>query len=245
MRFTIEQTLRRFFRDTAPDRLERTWRCPDERNLAAFFDGTLAGRERERMEAHLARCVCCREQSALLARLSDAPLPESVPGDWLTRARGLVQAQRKGDTRRYWRWAAVAAATACILFVAVVVTRRPVRRDVSTTPPGTPSASDMRGIAAPSFSPRLTSPTPGAVLDGRDLEFRWTPVPRAVQYRVSVLTADGDIVWQQDSECSSAKLPADVRLTPGRRYFVWIRATLRDGNSARSQAVPFSVVGER
>ncbi len=240
MRFTIEQILRRFFRGTAPECLERTWRCPDEREVAAFFDGTLAGRERERMEAHLARCVSCREQIALLARLSDAPLPESVPDDWLTRARGLVQAPRKRDSRRYWRWAVVAAATACILFVAVVVTRRPVRREVST-----PSASGMRGIAAPSSSPRLISPTPGAILDGRDLEFRWTPVPGAVQYRVSVLTADGDIVWQQDSEGSSAKLPADVRLKAGQKYFVWIRASLRDGNSARSQAVRFSVVGAK
>jgi hypothetical protein len=245
MRFTIEQKLRRFFRETAEERLERRRGCPDDSEIAAFFDANIAGDERERMEAHLARCVSCREQLAFLARSSDAPLPESVPGDWLMRAQELVQAPRKIVFGRNWRWTAVAAVAACVFLVAVVVLRRPAQRQPSTTSPGRSPASGLRELAAPASAPTLISPTPGAVLDERGLEFRWTPVRDGVEYRVSVLTADGDIVWQKDTEGTWAKPPADVRLSPGQKYFVWIRASLREGKSARSEAVPFSVTGTR
>ncbi|HEX6626207.1 MAG TPA: hypothetical protein VF064_20995 [Pyrinomonadaceae bacterium] len=72
-------------------------------------------------------------------------------------------------------------------------------------------------------------------------EFRWQPAADALFYEVFVVTAAGDIVLEQRSEATRLPLPADAPLTPGAKYFVWIRAHLREGKTVNSSVVSFRV----
>jgi len=57
-----------------------------------------------------------------------------------------------------------------------------------------------------------------------------------------LLTSEGDLVWTQRTTESSLRLPADVKLEAGRKYFVQVRANLAEGKSAQSAPVAFTVV---
>jgi hypothetical protein len=87
--------------------------------------------------------------------------------------------------------------------------------------------------------PELLSPRDGAVLRRGELEFRWRPVGEALFYEVSVMTAAGDLVFERQTSDARLALPADVPLTRGAKYFVSVRAHLRQGKTSKSDPVSF------
>jgi len=48
-------------------------------------------------------------------------------------------------------------------------------------------------------------------------------------------------VWEQKTEGNSIKLPSEVRVATGHRYYLLIRADLPQGKTVESRAVAFSV----
>ena len=90
--------------------------------------------------------------------------------------------------------------------------------------------------------PELVSPRDGAVLRRGELEFRWRPVGEAVFYEVSVMTAAGDLVVERQTSETRLSMPADVTLVPGAKYFVSVRAHLRQGKTSKSDPVRFRFV---
>jgi len=76
---------------------------------------------------------------------------------------------------------------------------------------------------------------------GDGLEIRWRGVRDALVYEVRLVTSEGSLVWEGQTEATEATLPADVRLEPGRKYYVWVRAYLSEGRTLKSDAFGFSV----
>ncbi len=108
------------------------------------------------------------------------------------------------------------------------------------TPKAKPTqAPAVRNNTPAELLPRLITPRDGAVLRRSDLEFRWEPVPDAIFYDVRVMSADGDLVFEQQTENISLKPDSSARLVPGTKYFVVARAHLRQGKAAKSSVVSF------
>ncbi len=244
------------------------WRCPDEERIAAYVDGRLASPARERVEGHLARCEACLGQLVFLLRLEKAQPPPPVPESLLARARASAASGRRRVLAPGLQWAALAGATASAFFVAAVWLRQPS----PIVPPAAPSAPPPAEKASPppaspgpsaaaaapasppprrvrggggSPAPEILVPREGSVVPGDGLEIRWRGVRGALVYEVRLVTADGSLVWEERTEATAALLPAGVRLEPGRRYYVWVRAYLSEGRTLKSAAFGFSVDGRR
>ncbi len=84
-----------------------------------------------------------------------------------------------------------------------------------TQPAQTPKAKStekpvVRGMTAGDFVPKLTSPRDGAVVRREDLEVRWQPVSEAIFYEVRVMSAEGDLVFEGQTEDTKLKLSSTV-----------------------------------
>ncbi len=239
---------------------ERTWRCPEEAQLAGFVEGRLDEALRRRVQEHVAGCNFCLGQVAALVRLSEAEPPAEVPAELLVRGRELA-GSTKSSALFAWRWGAAAAALAGVVIVASVSLRPPqsveeVRPQPAVSSPATgtgaqpptavlPAASEPRSAvrngSAETAGLQVQSPREGAALPRSALEFRWKPVPQAVFYEVTVVNAEGDRVWEGRAETASLRPPATLALASEEKYFISVRAHLPDGRTLKSPVVGFKL----
>lgn len=120
----------------------------------------------------------------------------------------------------------------------------PALRLEPSQPVQTPKAKStqtpvVRSKTAEGLLPKLISPRDGAVVRREDLEFRWKPVSEAIFYEVRVMSAEGDLVFEGQTEDTRLKLGSTAPLVPGTKYFVVARAHLRQGKAAKSSVVSF------
>ena len=232
--------------------------CLDEFDLAAFVEHQVTEGERQSIQDHLAECRHCREQVRFLIKAQRAEIRESVPATLLSRAVQLEDSSEWHPLRRGWLWRSVGAVAAGSLLVAVVTLQRQKedgpRPGISNAPsvsarsePGgavsdeLTAPSSSRNHATNSHAPAVLFPNPGALLPRSEIEFRWESVRETVQYQVRLVTPEGEPVWDHTTDGTSARLTNEAKLTPGGKYFVWVRAYLEDGQIVRSKAVPFIV----
>ena len=252
-----EKKLGRMLRAKKITVLSRGWRCPDETQIAGYVDGRLAASDKNRLDGHLAGCDYCLGQVAALLRLEGAATPDNVPPALLARARDLVPAPAPPSVWPVVRWGAVAAATACIAVVTTVWIHRQESETFVPAPPATQSpatsAPALPAVAPPATTPReirtvkpagpsleLLAPREGLALAPETLDFRWTRVPGNLYYEVRVMTAEGDLVWEGRAEGNQTRLPENVQLVSGTKYFVSVRAFLPDGKTLTSPVVGFA-----
>ena len=216
---------------------DRTWRCPDEMQLAAFVELRLAGSERTRVEAHIAGCEYCLGQVGALERLQDAAPLDDVPSRMLAAARELASRGSRA-AKPAWYWGAAAAATACLV-VAVTFGVRPPQA-------GLVSHSQMvRGTTGhATAAPEVLFPREAAVVPRSALEFRWAHVEGALFYEVRVMTTAGDLVWETRPDHTEVRMPPTVRLPNGERYYVSVSAWLAEGKTIKAPVVGFQVTGQ-
>lgn len=230
----------------------RHFRCPEEQELAAYVDQQLIGAERERIESHLAKCDSCLQQVGfLVTRAHGAATP--VPAGLLARAKQLETAAGRSAPWA-WQWAGAAAAIAVVAVSAALWREMQVNKPAGRASPvataqqrppagiaGNPNGeaeTSVRGESLPVSLPVVLSPQPGATVNASDFIIRWRPMGNAVAYEVRVVTADGSLVWRKRAREAAVRPPARI-LRPGRKYFVWIRALLPDGETQVSPAVSF------
>jgi hypothetical protein len=117
---------------------------PDADLLAAFAEQSLSAAERAGIVPHLARCADCREILALSAIASDTPaIPAEIP-------------QRLG--RRRWRWPVLAAVSAAVpLLVVLVLLPRMVSHHDTIQSPEKPVAVKAQKAAPSPQSPSVES----------------------------------------------------------------------------------------
>ncbi|HSF16313.1 MAG TPA: hypothetical protein VLK65_12255 [Vicinamibacteria bacterium] len=206
----------------------RSWRCPEETTIAAYVQSRLARRDQDRFEVHLSGCDSCLSHVAFLVSAQESTEIEPVP-EWL-----LKKAQALGTEDSpppLLRWAVagslVLAMTGALWFLRTE---------------GTETVRTLRGESDASLE--LLSPRERAVVPGGEVLFRWAPAENALFYVVNLVTAEGDLVWQSRFEETEARLPAEVRLVPNKRYYVWVRAPLSERGTLKSAAIAFEVSEE-
>jgi hypothetical protein len=231
----------------------RKWTCPGDPTIAAYLDGMLGKLGTRWVGFHLSSCQRCR---LLLAdvikaqRESDIPLP---PVELMQRAISLAE---RRPTPRKWILVPATATAAVVLFVmATIVLQRPEQlTPLSPRAPSAPLIAKSEPAVAPratipeivrkprtaELTPTMLTPTPGSVVATKQLHFSWKPLSHARDYAVRVVTSDGDLVWEGQTERSSVQFPPDVPLAKG-SYFAWITASLADGRTAKSPPVRFLV----
>ena len=104
-----------------------------------------------------------------------------------------------------------------------------------------PSPPALRG-GGRELLPTVTSPRNGAILRRGELQFRWKPLADAEYYEIRVVTAEGDPVFESKTEDTHLGVGNDVQLHAGAKYFVSVRAHLREGKTTKSRLVSFRIV---
>lgn len=240
------------------DRIFRNlrFRCPGEHQLAAYVDQQLIGAERGRVESHLAKCDSCLEQVGFLTKQAQV-VPASVPEGLIRRAERFETAAH-GTAPQTWEWATAALAIVVVVGSAVwrearqhmegsptvvATTPQPQVPDV-TGKPNLDTETSVRSVSPHVSLPVVLAPQPGATVHTSDFIIRWEPIPNATAYEVRVVTAEGDPVWGAESKHAFTRTPADLRLRTG-KYFVWVRAHLRDGRTLKSDTIGFRIANSR
>jgi hypothetical protein len=89
--------------------------------------------------------------------------------------------------------------------------------------------------------PVVVFPRNGATLRRSELDLRWQPLADTVFYDIRVVTAEGDLVMESKTEDTHLRIADNIPLQPGAKYFVSVRAHLRQGQTVKSGIVSFRI----
>jgi hypothetical protein len=89
--------------------------------------------------------------------------------------------------------------------------------------------------------PTVVFPRNGATLRRSQLDFRWQPLADTAFYDLRVVTAEGVLVLASKTEDTHLRIADNIPLQPGAKYFVSVRAHLRQGQTVKSGIVSFRI----
>jgi putative zinc finger protein len=203
------------FRASMPGQPEQA--CPAPETLWSAARGELSGPELEALASHLRTCAACGEALAVSAELAAEAEPRVValPPRRIPRIAG-----------------AAAGITALAAGLLVFLVQRAPARPGSRTAEVEASRGEAAGRAAIRSLSTEEQPASGARL-------MWTPVERALRYRVQLSTADLHPVYDRTVEAPALTLPlalADLaRQRAGGAVLLWqVEALLPDGQTVVS-----------
>jgi hypothetical protein len=186
-------------------------RCPAPDEMLALLHGE--GGEEERLATldHVMACNECSREFELLDVLN------RESGAARERA-GVVPLRRRASWRRY---APVALAASLLIVVGVGVLSRDAGRDA-----GDVTRGDLTTVT-------LIAPAT-EVQEGAPLEFVWSPIPDALEYRLEVLDASGNVAYSATTSDTTVTA-SQANLTPGTDYRWWVRVATRAGDQRLSE----------
>ena len=217
--------------------------CPEETEYAGLIDGTLPDEERARLADHLAHCQKCLDLVTFLVGVQDRP-QDQVPQELLAAALKMGSGRQPIRLPARFQWqAALATAAGVILVVSVLFTQYPKLTDVlMPDDPSQPADSDsVRVNRLGQDQLAIMFPAQGATIDSSEPEFRWSSVDQSLYYEIQVLSDNGDILWEDQTEKTRLQLPPEFTLDHNTNYFVWVRVYLPDGRTIKSKAVAVRV----
>jgi hypothetical protein len=196
--------------------------CATIEELGRFREGA-AGEDAARVAEHVAGCLRCRTELALLEEFIEAaPRPdEEADVRWIAAqlerdlAPGSTPVLEPSRSRRRWRapgargLAGAALALAAALLLVVL-------HEQGTRPPVlSPDAADGPEVFR---SGSVASLTPAGDLDRSPTELRWEPFPGAASYSIVLMEVDRTPVWEAEAREPGASLPPEVRarMVPGK-----------------------------
>ncbi len=205
--------------------------CFDELTVADILDNGVDFTQHPELILHLSACSRCRDQVTSVARALRHP---SVAAE-------IDHAAFPSELRvtRSWRFVGLGALTAVAAAAAFMVAgplagKRASRPLVSVTNAQTHREPGMTTTTAPSLI------APIGALAAADT-FRWTSVPRADRYRLTVFDRDGIVVWEADVGDTAIAWPDSI---PGRRgtTYLWkVEARTGWDRWVASEMVEFSL----
>lgn len=213
--------------------------CPPSEELSAFLQVPGPRWERERLELHLS---CCRDCRGRLVGLYEQTRSTAQAARWL---RGRVAAWRRAPAagvaprprRAVWAWgAAVAAASVTALVLSVH------RRGAA---PHAPVATAvLRELHSVRSRPELITPSPRAAVEGARATFRWSPVPGASRYSLTVMSLSGDVLLEASTPEPTLTVDLLKRgLRAGQPAFWIVSARWPDGTVSESGVGRFVLDG--
>ena len=167
--------------------------CLDDEILAAFAAGEIDPADSTAAVTHLLDCARCSHEVASVARLLDGT---NVKSEIERLGRRPVRHTVASQPRRLLRGLMVAAALIILLVPGSSQLSKRLYREESVT-----------GATAP----RLVAPVDIATpLDA----FKWTSVPRADRYRITVFARDGSVIWEAQTRDTAIALPDRIVSAP-------------------------------
>ena len=217
-------------RRSSPTRPLATPACADDHEIAAYVDGALGEVERSRLEQHFADCGRCLDLIGILSRTREGTAaPEAL----------AAQARHSSPPiRKKWPSLLPGLAAAAALVLAFAVLLDPAQEQAAI------HSDEPRATRATPGAPALEvlAPAPGAVISASGLVVRWTAVSGSSYYLVRIVTETGELVSEHRVTGTEWRPASDVKLEPGREYFVRVDAHPADLKSVSSSHVPFSIV---
>ncbi len=211
--------------------------CPDEHQIAAYVDGTVATATGGELEAHLADCDYCLALVGLLSREREIAATEPDSNARVARIDEPVQSKPRVGTRSVPQCAA-AAVVVMAMAALIRLTQSPGPTESSVDGSDAPIT---RSAAATAPGLTLLSPNPGADVNAGQLTVRWTPVPGTRYYDVRVVTDAGDVIAEEHVGGTEWRLSDPAVLQPGAEYFVHVDAFIADDKTVSSEHVAFRV----
>ena len=217
--------------------------CPEDQEIAEYFDGDLAKAERTRMERHLTDCRFCLARIGILERLEENRTNKRIPGAVLATAKQM----RKKAPPRWPRKAGGWATAAVVMITIFTIANRNQEPTVEpgATPPVVPSAEansrQLRSVARVVTDLNVLTPTPGAdILPGSLIQ--WAEVPGNLHYNIFVLSHAGDVLWTERLADTEWALLESIQLTEGDKYYFRVEANLQNGRTVSSKHLAFRFV---
>ena len=204
--------------------------CLDEMTVAMVAEQSVEMSDHPAIIAHLADCAKCREQVASVAHLLRN---ESVAAEI-----GIVDASNAAPvTRRGLRFAGAGALTA--IAAAAVFMVGGFRDRASETQPriAMVGAQPHREPSmTTTVAPSLIAPLGAIAAD----TFRWTSVPRADRYRLTVFDREGKAVWEVEGTDTAVARPDSIAGKRGTAYLWKVEARTGWDRWVASELVEFS-----
>jgi len=220
---------------------DRTPFCPEDQEIAEYFDGAATVVERIKLENHLTDCRFCLARIGMLQRLQADPVGKRVPEEGLAAAKlmGHGQVRRR---KLAPAWAAAAVVVIAVGVYSQLATFVPVGREVlprmhESEPSGAPR--ETRTIDPTALGPRFLSPEEGMAVSSGDGVFRWTAVPNCLYYQLRIVSDEGDLLWQVRVDGTEWKLPSGLALSPGAEYYVRVDAFMSEAKYLQSDYLLF------
>jgi len=219
--------------------------CPEDRQIAEYFDGELVETEHTVLERHLTDCRFCLARIGLLERLEESS-NKRVPEAVLATAKQMTHQVRVRRLRRAPVWAS-AAVLVIALFTSISINQESVLEpeESSNTASSTGSNSrQLRSVNRDVMNLNVLIPAPGADTGSvmhPGFPIQWTEVPGNLHYNIYVLSNAGDVLWTQRLEGTEWALPDSLSLVAGSKYYFRVEALLRDGRTISSKHVVFQV----
>jgi hypothetical protein len=211
--------------------------CLDEMTVANVVDHGVDMSERPEIIAHLATCANCREQLQSVVRLIRDP---SVAAEI-----GRIETPAAATVKRPWRLVGAGALTAIAAAGAFMIgSGGPA---VATLPmvAVTDTETHREPSVTTTVAPSLIAPI--GTMAAADT-FRWTSVPRADRYRLTVFDREGRTVWEAEGSDTAMARPDSIARRVGTAYLWkveartgwdrWVASELVEFSAARPGRVP-------
>ena len=203
--------------------------CLDDMTVAIVAEQGVNVSERVRLIGHLAACARCREQVASVARLLRAPAVAAEIRRHDVSALGVA------------RWRHIAGAGTLAALAASLVLMVGVDDRASVTRPsaslGEEPAHREQSVTT-TIAPSVIAPI-GAVAAADT--FRWSSVPHADRYRLTLFDRDGTVVWETAASDTATIPPTSITFEPSAAYLWKVEARTGWDRWVESNLIEFSV----
>jgi hypothetical protein len=216
--------------------------CPEDQEIAEYFDGDLAQAESTRLERHLADCRFCLARIGILERLEDSRISRRIPEAVLATAKKMAH---RVPGRRPGLAPAWAAAAVVVIALFTIVSRNqesiPESGTASSVAPSTEESSrQLRTVNRVATDLDVLTPAPGADIYPGSL-IQWAEVPNNVHYNIFVVSTAGDVLWTERVAGTEWVLQEALHLAAGGEYYFRVEAQLPDGRRVSSKSLAFRV----
>ena len=220
--------------------------CPEDQEIAEYFDGDMVEAERIILERHLTDCHFCLARIGMLERLEENRSNRRVPGAALATAKQMTHKVPVRRFRPVSAWAS-AAVLVVALFTTVSKNQEPVP-EPGVSPSMVSSTGEnsrkLRSVNRNTMNLNVLFPAPGAdretYLHPGSL-IQWAEVPGNLHYNIFVLSNAGDVLWTQRLKGTEWVLQEWLHLEAGNKYYFRVEAQLPDGRTVSSRHVDFQV----
>lgn len=221
---------------------ERTPFCPDDQEIAEYYEGHLAELEHQPIERHLTDCRFCLARIGMLNRQQEAGSTPRLSEEVLASAKRLAHKPPARGLKRVPAWAA--AAVVVISVFMVMNSRQLPLPALGTGPaeeiPTEENSSQLRRIDRSVMNLNVLNPEQGETV-APDSLVRWAKIPGNIHYNVFVLSNAGDVLWTQRLQGTEWNMKEALQLVAGNEYFLRVEAVLPDGGTLSSKHTAFRV----